>query len=86
MHIIFHFYHTHICEFNCECHLSVKIQRNPETCKCIPIPSKSHMQSLMASWCDALENSSILLPLDDFYSIPREHYQNFIGLCAESFI
>ena len=88
LHIVFHFCHTrsYIHEFNCECHLSVKIQRNPETCECIPIPSKSHMQSLMDSWYDALENSSVLLPLDDFYSIHKEHYRNFIGLCAESFI
>ena len=40
----------------------------------------------MVSWYDALENSSVLLPLDGFYSIRKEYHQNFIGLCAESFI
>ena len=55
VHIIIHFYHTHshTHEFSCKWHLWVKIQRNPETCKFFPVPSKSHIQGSggFMVWC-----------------------------------
>lgn len=86
--MIIHSCHTHFHTQECNCvwHLLVRSQRNPETCKCFPIPLKSHMQDSEASWSDARENSSILLLLNGFYSIHKKRHQNFIGLCAESFI